>query len=505
MIRFIYFLLTGIFLLPLAAGAQQVTYSEYDREDYRNINFEIVGKMNGNIVVYKYVRWKHRLTIYDSEMKETATVALDFLPENTFNADFITYQDFFYMIYQYKKRNILHCMAVKLDGYGKKMGNPVQLDTTVIPLFGDTKIYSTICSEDKQKIMLFKIQKKWDTYEMVTLLLDDKLQLQHTTWQSLNFDDRHDNYKDFMLDNDGNLVFTVDKREGNRENSKYLNLVTKAPTQDSFVFHPINLDGKYLDEVRLKIDNLNKRYIINSFYCPKSWGSIAGLFTCSWDVVNEKQNASAFNAFDDSFRAEAKTDVQVKFAFDDYFIRQVFIKKDGGFLLTAEDFSSEARNTSNWNRWDYLNSSSLFNANPNSYYTYTPNSQYYRPPGFYNNQSTRFFYANIIVLSVDKNGLAQWGKVIHKDQFADDDDNFLSFSAMNSGDEIHFLYNLTTKNQVIADESVSADGTLKRNATLRSQERGYEFMAQLGKQVGARQLIIPCTYRGYICFAKVVF
>jgi hypothetical protein len=409
------------------------------------------------------------------------------------------------MIYQYRKRSIVHCMGVKFDANGKKMAEPVELDTTEISFLGDTKIYSAINSEDKQKIMLFKIQKKWDRMNLATLLFDDKLQLLHKSRYTMDFDERHDNYGDFIVDNEGNFAFTFDKREGNREKSKSLSLVTKGPLSDEFKFNNINLDGKYMDEIRLKVDNLNKRYIINSLYGPKSWGSIDGLFTCTWDVVNGKQNPSAFNVFDDYLRAEAKSDGQVKFAFDDFVIRQVYPKKDGGFLLTAEDFSTQTRGMGgSWNRYDYMNNSFSLSSNP--YYTYNPYYGNYRPINrFYNNQSIRFYYANIIVLSVDKNGNAEWAKVIHKDQFEDDNDSFLSFSTMNSGGEIHFLYNLNNKNEIISDQSIAADGTLKRNATLKSLEKGYEFMPQLAKQTGARQLIIPCAYRGYICFAKVDF
>ena len=505
MIRIISSLLMLLFLLPVAVSAQQVTFSEYDGEDNRDINFEIIGKMNGNILVYKNIRWKHKLSIYDSEMKTKETVKLDFVPEKTFNVDFVAYPDFFYMIYQYQKRSILHCMAVKMDANGKKMGEPIEMDTTEIPLMSNNKIYSTISSEDKQKIMVFKMQKKNERFNIVTLLFDNQMHLVKKNRQSLPYDDRHDNYGDFMLDNDGNFVFTIDKNEGLREHSNILNLVTMQPTQDTFAFHAIELDKKYIDEVKLKVDNLNKRYIINSFYYPKSRGSIEGLFSCTWDRANGKQNPSAFNIFDESFRYEAKSDGLQRYAFDDFFIRQVFVKKDGGFLLAAEDFSSQTRggNSNSWNRWDNLNNN--FSLGSNSYYSYNPYYQNYRPLSNYNNQSTRFYYANIIILSVDKTGRAEWAKVIHKDQFDDDDDNFLSFSTMNPGGEIHFLYNLDSKNQVISDQSISADGTLKRNATLKSQERGYEFMSQLSKQVGSRQLIIPCAYRGNICFARIDF
>ncbi|MGF2414771.1 MAG: hypothetical protein ACQUYJ_20705, partial [Ferruginibacter sp.] len=96
--------------------------------------------------------------------------------------------------------------------------------------------------------------------------------------------------------------------------------------------------------------------------------------------------------------------------------------------------------------------------------------------------------------------------VIHKDQFDDNDDNFLSFSNMNSGGQIHFLFNEDkNKNQIIANHSISASGELTRNPTLKSQEKGYQFMTRFGKQVGANQLLIPCIYRNYICFAKVDF
>lgn len=46
---------------------------------------------------------------------------------------------------------------------------------------------------------------------------------------------------------------------------------------------------------------------------------------------------------------------------------------------------------------------------------------------------------------------------------------------------------------------------MKRYATLKSYEAGYEFMPKLSKQVGVRQVIMPCIYRGSIAFAKIDF
>jgi len=35
------------------AAAQKIVYSEKDNDDTRNLNFEIIGKISGNFLIYK--------------------------------------------------------------------------------------------------------------------------------------------------------------------------------------------------------------------------------------------------------------------------------------------------------------------------------------------------------------------------------------------------------------------------------------------------------------------
>jgi hypothetical protein len=109
-----------LFNLPVSLFAQSVTISDFEREDTRDMNFEIIGKMNSNILVYKNIRSNHKISIFDKEMNTLETVKLDFVPERTFNIDFVSYPDYFVMIYQYQKGTTLHCMAVKMDANAKK-------------------------------------------------------------------------------------------------------------------------------------------------------------------------------------------------------------------------------------------------------------------------------------------------------------------------------------------------------------------------------------------------
>ena len=196
-----------VLLLPVFLQAQQIIFSEPLREDGRDMNFDILGKMNGNILVFKNLRYKYALNVYNDSMQLKEKIELDFIPNKAFNVDCITYPDFFYLIYQYQKKGILYCMAVKVDGNGKKMNEPVQLDTTAIGGLGDNKIYSTINSEDKKKIMIFKIQKKDDKVNFLTKLYDSQLQLQHQSRLQLDYDERKDIFSDFFVDNEGNFIF----------------------------------------------------------------------------------------------------------------------------------------------------------------------------------------------------------------------------------------------------------------------------------------------------------
>jgi len=112
----------------------------------------------------------------------------------------------------------------------------------------------------------------------------------------------------------------------------------------------------------------------------------------------------------------------------------------------------------------------------------------------------------VVVISFEPNGKMEWSNVIRKSQYDDNSDNFIGFGLLNSGDQLHFVFNVLEKrNMILTDQSISPVGQIDRNPTFKNLDRGYDFMARHIKQVGARQAIIPCQYRGYTCFAKLEF
>jgi hypothetical protein len=496
-------------LLPLSLAAQKISYSEPEREDSRRTDFEIIGKINGNYLVFKSNRSDNAISIYDTDMKLVNRVNLDFMPDRWINADFVAYPDFAYIIYQHQRKNIVHCSMVKIDGNGKAMGEPIDLDTTQIGFAANNKIYTTLVSDDKQKIMVFKINSKNPkNFLFTTLLFDANMKLivdKTRLW--IPMEERNDYFTDFALDNDGDLVFGKLVRTNSNNYISKVTLVTKPATLDSFIVHDLSTGDRMLDEVKIKADNSNKRYLFTAFYYKQKRGNIEGLYAATWDKATRSLYKETFIAFNDELRGLAKSsDANARMAFNDYFINNIITKRDGGFLLISESQYTTSRGGA-FNRWDYMRWNNPW-LTPADYYYYSPlYSSWYSPYNrFSTSTPTRYHAENILILSFDKDGKVAWTNVIPKSQYDDESDNLISHQIMNTGGELHFLFNqYERKNLLLSDQSIGPDGKVTRYPTLKNLDKGYEFMPRHGKQVSAWEMVVPCMYRNYLCFAKVEF
>jgi hypothetical protein len=494
-----------IFLFSFEARGQQITFSEPYRDDMQTMNFDILGKLNGNVAVFKNVRWRYAINFFNDSMRLIKQTEMEYLPGKTFNVDCIAYSNHIWAIYQYQKKGIVYCMAQKLDATGEKINDPMELDTTHVGAVGDNKIYSTLYSDDKKSIIVFKMLRKDESANFLIKLYNKELQLQKQSRLNIPYEDRRNFLGDFYVDNDGNFIFTNTERRNSREGSSQIQLMIKAAADDTFKLRKLPFDSAYSDEVIVKIDNLNKRYIISTLYYTERSGNIEGVYNYLYDAVGDSTYASVYTTFSDELRAIAKANGRNKSAFDDFFLKNIVLKRDGSFIITAEDQTSQTSGMNNFGRNDNLYGSPFFS--PYDYYLYTPSYYgYYRPFNSFTNQSIRFYNDNILVLSISKNGLPEWTNIIHKQQVSDENDNYLSFNLFNTSGELHFLFNdITKRDKLLSDNILSPDGNIKRNPTLRTYEKGFEFMPRFARQTGARQLIVPCTYRGQICFAKIDF
>jgi hypothetical protein len=492
-------------IISLSASSQKIVYSDYERDDTRRLNFEIAGKIGGNFLIYKNIHNKNWIAVLDNDMKQVAREEQDYVPDNDrmINVDFFAYGDFCYMIYQYQKKSTIHCCAVRIGSNGKKIGEVAELDTTHLGFASNNKIYTVLSSEDKSKIIVFKINSKnRKNYMLTTLLYDNQLGLIKKSRLGILMQDRDDDFLDqFQLDNDGDLIFTKYNRV-NSENIGEAAFYIKYAQADSFAVHPLNLEKTYLDEIHIKPDNYNKRYFLTSFFYKQRRGNADGYYFYIWDKQTGSVIMEDTITFNEDLRREARGNSNIKMAFNDYFIRNIITKRDGGFIIGSEAYYTTSRGSA-WNRWNYLNGPYM---RPIDYYYYSAYYSNWWNSRMYDNtfSNVRYQADNIVVMSFDKTGKREWANVITKEQFDDQTDDLISYQVMNTGGQLHILFNNMEKRvQLLNDFAITPDGKINHNPTLKNLDKGYEFMPKYAKQVSSKQIIVPCLFRNYICFAKI--
>jgi len=492
------------FLIAGAVSAQQVYFSQPVKEEDENINFEILGKADSVYVIYKKVRWKHIISCYDREMHLVSGRRLDFIPEKAIQVDPILLNGYVFLVYQYQKGSTVYCMGVKTDYAGNKLSPAVLLDTTRVSQLSDNKIYSTLYSESRQRLMIYKMHLRSGLLNIKGKLFNESLEMIDSSLLVTSFDDRKEYVSDPVLSNDGTFLFA--KQFRNRSSERFNSMITylKKPDSADYVLVDVPMDKKLTDDINIKPDNVNGSFLFNCFYYDEEGKNAEGLFSAL--LRRDGSVIHAFHSFEDSVRQALSPKDKHSGSLNNLTFRNFFLRRNGGFTLVAENcFNQGLSNSDNWNRMNYL---SNYPYSPvNDYYLYNPYFRMYRPPGSYTYfQSTRYFYEEVLVAGMDSALNLKWNTIIRKKQFDDDNENYLSFGNMNMGGELHFLFvEKNDRSSVLNDHSVTPSGKLIRYPPLKSHDKTYSYMPRLAKQVGARDVMIPCSYLGRIVFARMVY
>ncbi|MFM7358230.1 MAG: hypothetical protein ACKO1T_06585, partial [Sediminibacterium sp.] len=324
--------------------AQNIYYSDPDRSDPRTLQFELIGKVGGQFLVYKSYRDQHFIYVFDNNMRTLQKNKLPLENDRLLSTDFLVYPDFAWFFYQYYYKGAIYAAALKIDPSGNPVGKEVILDSTQRQSFSNNKIYSVINSEDKQQIMVFKINTSNDRRHILTTCLFNKdLTLQKRSVVPVEMPQTNDFLSEFTLFNDGELVCIRASGTSSNDNINKVSLIFKDPLWDAISIGELSIKGAYLDDIRLRADNVNKHYVITSFFSKAKRGNIDGLYYAVWDKAGHAEVMHATTQFSDELRADARGDGSIKMAFNDFYIKQVIMRRDGGFILSAESVYTSTR------------------------------------------------------------------------------------------------------------------------------------------------------------------
>ncbi len=487
-------------------SAQNVLFSEVQKKDNKNIKFEILGKVDGHYLVYKNISRTHMLSSYNAQMQLIETNTLEFLPENLFDIDFIRYTDYFIVLFQYQKNKMVYCNAAKVDIHGKLLQPITILNYTNIGFFASQKIFNTVYSEDKNQILVFKKNVKNDVIFLEAKSYNINFSLIDSVFQQYSFNVRKENFTDCSIDNLGNFYFIKETTAFNGDNIKSLELYQHRFNQIGFDNLSINLNGYFVTGSCIKVDNINKRILINAFYLEEKQDIAEGLFSAVINPSNFSAEKSMFNLFSEDIKKSLLSEKYKKNNQQVILSENILLKKNGSFILMAEDNYNEfVYNNNQFNNSNFYDPSRGYASN--DYFLYNQNYNNYRSYNSFNNSnSLRYYYKDIVMVGIGEDLQMEWVNQIKKNQVDVEQDNFLSFATINLGTQIQYLFiDKDPQHEIISIQGLFSDGSIKRYPALKSRQLGYEFMPRLAKQVGSKELLMPFVYMGKIGFAKIIF
>lgn len=463
--------------------AQEVIYSKYDKFDYRTGEFSVVGKAGKKLYVYRGSAEGYYIDAYDPSMERLATVILDFMPKRTFGTRFITYNDKMIVLYQESARNEVVQYAAMLDVDGRLKKGPVEIDrVSTAFLGGRSGLYSYAISPDKEQIIVYGANTKRIMLDARIIWLDTALQKQSVS--EIRFEADNDvAFGNAIADNSGKFFLPAYTPFGSRDYADRVWMLSASVGATAFNSAELPIGEMYASGTYMELAKSADRIYVGGFYSDRKNGHFEGIIYTYYDVAtNEFRDYKAI-PFSDRLR-NGSGERNKKRAFNDYRVRQLIVRNDGGFVMIAEDFYVTIRNNYNQGFGYY------------SWYYPTMSSSV-----------REYTYGDIIAISCNGDGKPEWAKFIRKYQYSQEDGGlFSSYALVNTGGSLGFLYNDFNLNKSrIQVASINSMGEVNVATLRKTGDNPPDWLPKSGMQVSANEFVAPCLKRNEICFAKVVF
>jgi hypothetical protein len=532
------------------ATAQKIIYSDPGKEGFNRVKYNIITKHDDKLLVYKAIYFhtflqggntinrrqtssnfstltefdpsglhpnnfieQSTLCIYDSNMHVLAEKSLP-IPRGATGIHFLVYDDFFYAFYQYLHIHTIYCMAVKLSMDGNIIEPPVKMDSTRIPgIQEQSQIYSVLNSEDKQHILLFRVNIYHHPTRIKAVWFDKDLHATRNSELSL-YVEASQFLSEYHIDNEGNFVFVGMNGKAKSHDPVQAALFTVPAHEDSIYttyFVPPSIS---VDNIHLLIDNLHKRYILTSFYSKRPQATIEGLFCLVHDAERRSAEKGSLTVLSGNMLREIKNN-GIKISLNDYYIQDLHLRRNGSFTIGAQELGVTPEHEIA-DRWLYLPAEQESIAKEFAWYDAYDNDQYYpwtswRKIGLFMLNRYSFMSRGTLIISFDSTGVEEWTNVIHTPQHNMANAS-LGYKTFTANGLLYFLFNtrvrqrsFLTARTIDADGRLDTDPRFKEDLALRDQDNAYECFPRLAKLVDAGELIVPCRKGGYFCLAKINF
>jgi len=532
-LSFVAFILAGL----QGVAAQSYVMSGIQKTDKGQMQYEVLGKVEGRYWIYKNNEGISTIAQYNDQMQLVQQNDLVFLPKKLNAIEFVTKSNRVYAFYQFQAATTVYAMVAELDEKGQLVGTPVIVDTAEkIRPGSNAKVFNLIESQDRSKLLLFSVNTtNAASVKVKTMALSTPFAMLNEAKISINSQNKKSQLSDFALDNKGNLFCLRNAEQPNA--APVVSLLYMAADGSEVIETPIVNNSLVLDDIRLKINNANGTVIVNSFYATEKKGHIEGMYTFIWDIAKKQNSISNASRFTDALRDAVTDKRNLKNSFDHFYFDQVQPNADGGFTIIAEAANTSS-NRNVFSRWDYFWGGPFYNPfifnywnRPFGFYPWGRlgwgmmgpwglgggwgvgmgmmgpwgwNSWMMNPFANFGYPSVTYSAGKVAILNFDANANIQSVKTIDKQQSDLNVDQFIGYGQINNADGTNFLYYQKSKGvKQLVHQQLSASGAIVKGNPILINEKQVEWMPRSLKQVGEKEAILPYQSKGKLGFAKI--
>lgn len=472
-------LLSGLLLFCFQSNSQTISVSEgiNIRSDH---SYAIIGQLKDRILLYKDNTRDFTIQAYDEKMGLSWEKELELDKKKPTPLEIVGLKNHFYVIYRYKDNG--HHL-VKVHKYNASAN---LVDSTIVVDYGKRFTLpkpEVLVSENKENIVLFHTEF-YSKLEFTSFSLKEMKVL----WQEelAPGDMQHGiDFQQLLVNNDGGMHLILNRENDRLKKDKphHFEIFSRHTNKKGVVKSKIELPEKLTYDVFFKADNLNKSLVAGGLYSEKNKSRTQGYYYLTIPNDQPSEYTLNFHDFEESLMEElVEKKSRIAKGLFDVEVQDLAIRRDGGALIICEQRKELERQQAS-----SYGASRIDQNKPHL--------------------SASFYYEDLFILSLHPDGTRHWEKVLHKKQFAQEEDEiYSSFFLAKTPQQLRLIYNdEIQKDGIVSEYVVNGNGTNDRNSLLNTEDQELKLRLQESLQIAPNEIIVPSELNSKLKLVKVVY
>ncbi len=491
----IFFAVTFCFLLTASPVCAQPVFSEkpveesgfgyvkvlgQDESGYFILLSNLSHNLDANRVGFK--NRKYKIAYYDTMLRKKWVKAIEPFAENYVVDGVVFFNNQALVInssYTQRESKLTYTLYyIRGDGTTGTVFNNL---ATFKPVSSDYSKVKIIISLKRSLAALVVRELSADyTQSWYCAVVDTALNLVYTKSAYIELPERNSGMAAFALSDSGHFAMLCYNSEKIKalSSKRKIDYFLYCSTLTDTVFKEYKvLPGKSITGIGIAMDNVNNKLVVAGFFTGEENFVSGGILYGSLDLTPGSEMNITARRIEEQERLKLKGEriLDGGYGVSGYPIERMVLRRDGGAVIIAE-----AAYTTDFSYYDAFTQS------------FTRRIEYH--------------FENIVVISINPDGMAQWNAIVEKDQVSYDDDGvFSSFASLLLNDRLVMLYNEDINRKArILTASINREGT-RNPPTPYPQSDGVLLLPRSGKQISENEVLIPGYRKKELFLIKFAF